>query len=147
MKNTYRFIVILVTLIAALSGCKAKTDEFKEPYTAPRLIVNGTVRDEDGEGLKGIYVAIYGVREEQEKDIITYNYAITDTAGEYTIIRYRGRELPMEVTIVATDSTKVYQEQMIIAPVMYDSLYITKQKEPYNGYVTADFVLTKANSH
>ena len=111
----------------------------------PRMIISGKVTNTSSEPLEGIYVAVFGVREPEEKDIITYNYAITDTAGQYTIIRYRGRELPTEVTVVATDSTGVYQEQVIFAPVTYDKEY-RYSNEPYNAFVNADFVLSQQNS-
>ena len=109
----------------------------------PRMVVSGKVSNESGEALSGIYVAVYGVRDEQEADILTYNYAITDAAGEYMIIRYRGREVPMEVTVVATDSTNVYKQQSLSAQVSYDTVYVNGIQEPYNAFVTADFILTK----
>ena len=59
------------------------------------------------------------------------------------MIRYRGRELPSQISVVATDSSFLYQEQVLTFPVTYDSTYLsTGEKAPFNAYVTADFVLT-----
>ena len=111
-----------------------------DPYYAPHLIAKGQVTNEQGEPLEGIRVAIYGVREETEKDLLTYNYNLTDSAGEYTIVRYAGRKTLTEVTLVATDTTNVYAEQTIFAPVVYEQVK-TKYGNKYNVIVTADFVL------
>ena len=109
---------------------------------SPRLMVNGLVTDTSGEPIEGIYVAVLNVREENEPDILTYNYSITDSLGQYTIIRYRGREYPAEITVVATDSTGIYPEQYRFAPVTYDSVYNTGGvKMPFNGYATVNFKL------
>ena len=108
---------------------------------SPRLIVQGTVTNTADQPLSGIYIALPSVREPNEPDILTYNYSITDSLGRYTIIHYRGREVPTEITVVATDSTGLYPEQYIFAPVTYDSAYIGKDKIPYNGYATVNFKL------
>ena len=145
-----KIIGVLVTLleIAVLSGfigCSVKNQDSYEYMTgAPRLVINGTVSNEEGKALGGIYVAIYGVREETEQDLLTYNYAVTDQNGRYEIIRYRGRELANEVTVVATDSGGIYEEQWQFAPIRYDSTYTAPRiKEPTNGFATADFILKK----
>lgn len=156
-KNRY-IVLILLALSLFGVGCASKRDPAEEDpmptshqqggaseeFGFPRLVINGRVSNAFGEALQGIYVSVFGVREPAEQDIITYNYAVTDTAGRYTIIRYRGREIPAEVTLVATDSTGHYQEQHLFAPVTYDSVYSSSDgtKIPYNGFVTADFVLT-----
>ena len=109
---------------------------------SPRLIINGLVTNTAGDPLEGIYVAVLNVREENEPDILTYNYSITDSVGQYTIIRYRGREYPAEITVVATDSTGTYPEQYRFAPVTYDTIYDDRGvKTPFNGYATINFKL------
>ena len=150
-KNRY-IVLILLALSLFGVGCASKHDKTEyassqdpsDSHSFPRLVINGRVSNALGEALQGIYVSVFGVREPAEQNIITYNYAVTDTAGRYTIIRYRGREIPAEVTLVATDSTGHYQEQHLFAPVTYDSVYASPDgtKIPYNGFVTADFVLT-----
>jgi len=139
------FIIVLTLICFSSVGCSKRDTYEPIPPGLPRMIISGTVTNTSSEPLEGIYVSVFGVREPDEKDIITYNYAITDTAGQYTIIRYRGRELPTEVTVVATDSTGVYQEQVIFAPVTYDKEY-RSGNEPYNAFVNADFVLSQQNS-
>ena len=139
------FIIVLILICFSSVGCSKRNTYEPIPPGLPRMIISGTVTNTSSEPLEGIYVSVFGVREPDEKDIITYNYAITDTAGQYTIIRYRGRELPTEVTVVATDSTGVYQEQVIFAPVTYDKEY-RSGNEPYNAFVNADFVLSQQNS-
>lgn len=156
------FILFLIALCSGFAGCKAdspsdgKTDveggawivnpdgtESAGYYTSasPRLIVSGTVTNTASQPLSGIYVALPGVREPGEPDILTYNYSITDSLGQYTIIRYRGREVPEEITVVATDSTGLYPEQYIFAPVTYDYALVKNKKIPYNGYATVNFEL------
>lgn len=106
-----------------------------EPTTpgAPRLIAQGNVTNQDGQPLSNITVAIYGVREENESDMLSYNYAVTDIAGMYMIVRYAGRDTLTEVTLVATDSANVYAEQTVFAPVVYDGY----------AFVSANFVMEK----
>ena len=156
-KNLY--ILFLIALCSGFAGC-AKSEAadplggnngwwITNPGTesgyyssaSPRLIVQGTVTNTADQPLGGIYVALPSVREPNEPDILTYNYSITDSLGKYTIIRYRGREVPMEITVVATDSTGLYPEQYIFAPVTYDTALVQNQKIPYNGYATVNFEL------
>ena len=142
--------IFLTVLTLVLIGCSAHEAGDFQPvdYAAPRMIISGHVTNSVHEPLPGIYVSVPSVREPNERDILSYNYAITDNAGQYTIIRYRGRELPTEVTVVATDSTGLYSSQYIFAPVTYDSIQTYLSVEPYraitpfNAYVEADFVLT-----
>ena len=133
------FIISLCLLVGvSFSSCFTANVDYADIETA-RLVVSGVVTYADGSKASGIRVSIYGVREETEADMNTYNYAITDTAGEYTIIRYRGRECPKEVVVVASDPTNVYAEQTIFAPIHYDHL----NGKEHNGYATADFLLGK----
>lgn len=147
MKKKHYIVYVLTVLSMTLIGCKAEYTVGGEPEDwngqtgAPRLLVNGTVTNTADEPLQGIYVAIFGIREPNEPDLLSYNYAITDSAGRYTIVRYRGRELPTEVTVVATDSTGVYEEQYLFATVTYDTIDTPSGKQAYNAFVTADFVL------
>lgn len=142
--------IFLTVLCLVFIGCSAyEAGDFQPTdYAAPRMIISGHVTNSVHEPLPGIYVSVPSVREPNERDILSYNYAITDNAGQYTIIRYRGRELPTEVTVVATDSTGLYSSQYIFAPVTYDSIQTYLSVEPYrafkpfNAYVEADFVLT-----
>lgn len=133
------FIISLCLLVGvSFSSCMTANVDYADIETA-RLVVSGVVTYADGSKASGIRVSIYGVREETEADMNTYNYAITDTKGEYTIIRYRGRECPKEVVVVASDPTNVYAEQTIFAPIHYDHL----NGKEHNGYATADFLLRK----
>ena len=153
MKKNTLILLIAAAFAVIHIGCSKKEsvddldtashEEWEYNPGLPRLIVSGSVSNTDGQALEGIYVAVYGVREHNEKPLISYNYAITDTAGQYTIIRYRGREMPMEVSLVATDSTGVYKEQTVYAPVTYDTIRSSKGEEPYNAFVSADFILTR----
>ena len=146
--NRYIFIVLSLALAIGFAGCAVNGYTDNPPYPSngsPRLVVSGHVTDTANQPLRGIAVSVFGVREAQEPDILSYNYALTDSAGRYTIVRYRGRELPVEVTVVATDSAGLYQEQSRICQVSYDSIqtgYSSSSKSPYNAFVTADFVLT-----
>ena len=157
-RRTARIAIMLVQ-IAVLSGfigCEQRIAVISEgggvdyPYEggeyssgSPRLVIRGHVENEAGEALSGIHVAVFGVRGGKEKDILFYNYALTDSAGMYTIIRYRGREVPAEVTVVATDSGGVYQEQVLFVPFTYNEVYKEGKKIPYDGFATADFVLRR----
>lgn len=146
MKRKHTIYGLLIVLAVGLIGCSSKGGNY-DPYIpdtengAPRLVVKGTVTNTADEPLQGIYVAIYGVREADEPDVLSYNYALTDKTGNYTIVRYRGREYPTEITVVATDSTGVYEEQLLFVPVTYDTISTRTGKEPYNAFVTADFIL------
>lgn len=146
MKRKHTIYGLLIVLAVGLIGCSSKEGNYDPSIPdiangAPRLVVKGTVTNTADEPLQGIYVAIYGVREADEPDVLSYNYALTDKTGNYTIVRYRGREYPTEVTVVATDSTGVYEEQLLFAPVTYDTIKTYYGNQPYNALVTADFVL------
>ena len=136
---------LLIVLASGLISCSSMKENNFDPTEGgdqtgiPRLVVTGTVTNTAGQALQGIYVAIFGVRAADEQDVLSYNYALTDKEGDYTIVRYRGREFPTEVTVVATDSTGVYEEQLRFATVTYDTI----NGQPFNGFVTADFVLNK----
>lgn len=134
------FIISLCLLVGvSFSSCFTDSVDYADIETA-RLVVSGVVTYADGSKANGIKVSIYGVRAETEfADMNTYNYAITDQKGEYTIIRYRGRACPKEVVVVASDPTNVYAEQTIFAPIHYDHL----NGKEHNGYATADFLLGK----
>ena len=134
------FIISLCLLVGvSFSSCFTDSVDHADIETA-RLVVSGVVTYADGSKANGIKVSIYGVREETEADMNTYNYAITDTKGEYTIIRYRGRECPTEVVVVASDPNNVYAEQTIFAPITYDS---SPTQDKFNGFATANFVMHK----
>ena len=137
MKKYSVHIILICMVIACFAGCERGPED--EMTGSPRLVVRGYVSNEANEPLANIRVAVYGVREADEPDIITYNYAITDTAGMYEIIRYRNRDLPQEVTVIATDSAGVYSEQEQQVGVVYDT---GMEGTAYNGYVTADFILS-----
>lgn len=116
MKRFSKIIVIL-SLGWLLIGCAAKDWQPGDPlaYTnAERLIVKGCVTNEAAQPLQGIRVDVYGVREAKEPDLVNYNYAITDSAGNYTIVRYMGREMPNEVTVEAIDPQNIYKPQAIV---------------------------------
>ena len=135
------FIISLCLLMGvSFSSCVATSVDYADIETA-RLVVSGVVTYADGSKANGIKVSIYGVRAETEfADMNTYNYAITDQKGEYTIIRYRGRECPTEVVVVASDPTNVYAEQTIFAPITYNS---SPTQDKFNGFATANFVMHK----
>lgn len=150
MMRNYLSIRLLLTIIPfVLIGCKEGEEYLNygtKDMPSPRLIVRGKVTNTADEPLQGIYVSIFDVREATEPDILTYNYAITDSVGEYAIIRYRGRECPTVITVVATDSIGIYEEQLVSVPVTYDSIQTSSGKLPHNAFVTADFVLSQQNS-
>lgn len=134
------FIISLCLLVGvSFSSCTQADVGYADIETA-RLVVSGVVTYADGSKASGIRVSIYGVRAETEADMNTYNYAITDQKGEYTIIRYRGRECPTEVVVVASDPTNVYAEQTLFAPITYDS---SPTQDKFNGFATANFVMHK----
>ena len=135
------FIISLCLLMGvSFSSCTTNDVNYTDIETA-RLVVSGVVTYADGSKANGIKVSIYGVRAETEfTDMNTYNYAITDQKGEYTIIRYRGRECPTEVVVVASDPNNVYAEQTIFAPITYDS---SPTQDKFNGFATANFVMHK----
>lgn len=135
------FIISLCLLMGvSFSSCSLSEVDYADIETA-RLVVSGVVTYADGSKASGIKVSIYGVRAETEfADMNTYNYAITDKKGEYTIIRYRGRECPTEVVVVASDPNNIYAEQTIFAPITYDR---TPTEDKFNGFATANFVMHK----
>ena len=153
MKTTkYHIIFAICALMSAImiTGC-ANASFFPsgehQDYTptTPRLVVQGVVTDTASQPLQGITVAVYGVREENEPDAFSYNYTFTDENGQYMIVRYAGRNMPTEVTLVATDSAGLYAEQTLFATIILpgDTILINGWY-PYpdkNYHVVADFTL------
>lgn len=125
MKRYY--VHILVVLFGfLLTGCSNKSNLSPDGAwldgNMPRLIVSGCVTDDAAQPLQGIRVDLYGVREETEPDVLSYNYAFTDSAGMYIICRYLGREVPNEVTVVATDPKERYNERTVFKELPMESL-------------------------
>ena len=144
IKNRY-IIFLSVGCLFALSACSSSRghDVYGPEQGVARLVILGTVSNTTGEVLPGICVSVDDIRQPQETDMQTYNYAITDTTGHYTIIRYRGRELPTQVTVTASDPTRQYATQTQVVPIRYDYISInSSDKQPYNGYAEADFILS-----
>ena len=113
-----------------------------DAYSAKRLIVKGCVKNEEAQPLQNIRVDIYDVREANEPDLANYNYAITDTAGNYTIVRYMGREMPNEVTVEATDPMNIYKPQLIQAQkAEFESLF--EQRVEVAIEIVVNFTLQK----
>lgn len=121
-KITY-FCAALWFCWCGLSGCSVKggsLDSYADldaPQIPERLIIRGTVKNTAQQALEGIRIDIYGVRDEKEGDVLSYNYAFTDSLGNYTICRYMGRTIPVEVVVVASDPRKIYQEKTAFMPV------------------------------
>ena len=143
----YLLIQPLLCLFAiAFFGCSANrsgepTDAgLFDPDGLPRMVISGLVRNTQDEPLDGIRIDL---ETEDPQPAASYNYAITDSKGAYTIIRYRGHELPDSVVLFASDPSGNYLPQKFSAPVTYDAVYLASQhaEEPYNAFVNADFVL------
>lgn len=106
---------------------------------ASRLVIKGCVTDEEANALSGIRVDVYGIRNEMEKDIFSYNYTYTDSLGNYLISRYLERNTSIKAAVfVATDGTGTYQEQTVF---MTDDIPYSKDKDKLT--VTVNFILTK----
>lgn len=137
----------LLCLIAfAFFGCAANRSDNPnafgpdEPDGLPRMVISGVVRNTLNEPLGGIRIDL---ETKDPQPAASYNYALTDSKGAYTIIRYRGHEQPDSVTLYASDPAGMYLPQQLSAPVTYDSAYLASQhaKVPYNAFVNADFIL------
>lgn len=147
------FLMTLIALSLVLIGCSVNKDSYLDNQgetnsSTPRLIVRGRVCNEQGEGLPGVYVRMIEFLLANgdtvvlvELDAPSYNYAYTDANGNYTFVRYRGREMPKEVHVVATDTAGVYQTAARWTEVVYDYVNTYYGKQAFNGYVYADFVL------
>ena len=135
MKTLSQYIVLFCLAVLCI-GCASKEGN-ADLLGAPRLVAQGLVTDELGQPLQGIRVDIYGVRKENEPDVLSYNYNFTDSTGHYTIVRYTGREKLEEVTMAATDPQNIYAEQTIVVPVVYEIPNLDFSRAD----VTANFVL------
>ena len=142
-------IYILAALFGCmLAGCAKSEGPGGDTWlgaNVPRLVVSGCVINESAEPLQGIRIDIYGVREETEPDVLSYNYALTDSAGMYVICRYLGREIPAEVTVVVTDPKEQYEEQTLFEkpsePITHDTHESIASSSP-TYTIEANVVLT-----
>ena len=134
---------VLMAISAVFIGCKADGQNVPIDSVAPRLIVSGTVTNTSGEALSGIRVSLNGFITADGREIAYYNYAVTDAAGQYTIIRYRGRDTIEEIEVSATDSTGTYQQQTLLVPVRYEQQRPLNHSQPvpFDGFATANFIL------
>ena len=143
-RNTVFIFAALLLGCVWFAGCSNKDANNIDPkleQSPERLIIQGTITNAESQALEGIRVDVYGVRDEKEEDILSYNYALTDSEGHYTICRYLGRTLPREVTVVASDPLKKYQQQMIAVPSAY---YLDNSTDSARDLIDihVDFVLT-----
>ena len=143
-RNTVFIFAALLLGCVWFAGCAHKDAHNIDPeleQSPERLIIQGTITNAESQALEGIRVDVYGVRDEKEEDILSYNYALTDSEGHYTICRYLGRTLPREVTVVASDPLKKYQQQMIAVPSAY---YLDNSIDSARDLIDihVDFVLT-----
>lgn len=112
-----KYILYLLTFLSlTFVSCAARWNDpadvssAEDPWegAAPRLIVRGTVTSQLGDSLQGIRIDLYGVQDHDEEEIASYNYALTDSLGQYIITRYRGREIPDSITLSASDPEQRY---------------------------------------
>ena len=138
---THSLFIISLCLLVGVSFSSCTDNGGYADIETARLVVSGVVTYADGSKASGIKVSIYGVRAETEfADMNTYHSATTAHQGEYPIMRYRGRECPTELVVVASDPNNVYAEQTIFAPITYDS---SPTQDKFNGFATANFVMYK----
>ena len=152
MKNLV-FRSVLVSLCAiAIVGCKKKD----EPTTScmpcpPYLSVHGTITNEEGLSLDSIQVTLqkedawwWSNCIEYTNEIGTYEYfnATSSSGFLYGIIE----EFPAEVTVIATDTTGVYETQKQTCTVVERIRYPENPdwRHMYiDGIATANFVMKR----
>ena len=107
---------LLLCLIAfAFFGCAANRSDNPnafgpdEPDGLPRMVISGVVRNTQSEPLSGIRIDL---ETKDPQPAVSYNYALTDSKGAYTIIRYRGHEQPDSLTLYASDPAGMYLPQI-----------------------------------
>ncbi|MBQ9296265.1 MAG: hypothetical protein IJ204_03630 [Paludibacteraceae bacterium] len=140
----YLLIQSLLCMVACVFVACAKTDAYyseEQPDGLPRLVVSGVVKNTEQTPLAGVKITL---ETDDPQPMASYNFALTDTAGRYTIIRYRGKDFPVSVSLTAEDPQGVYESQTLVAPVTYDSVRVNRPRAmvPYNAFVTADFIIT-----
>ena len=112
-----------------------------------RLIVKGHILDENSQPVEGIRVDLYGVREEDEPDVLSYNYTFSDSIGLFIMTRYVGRPKDRVLTIVASDPKNRYKEQVEYSEFRLSTIKFTNLSggTQYIWNVTCDFVLSPAD--
>ena len=157
MKKLFLTSTMLVCFLL-LTGCTHREPTMPDPSGASadypvfiediRLIVKGQILDENSQPVEGIRVDLFGVREEDEPDVFSYNYTFSDSIGLFIMTRYVGRPKDRVLTIVASDPKNRYKEQ-----VEYSEFRLSnKEFESFAGSgtayiwdVTCDFVLSPAD--
>ena len=112
-----------------------------------RLIVKGQILDENSQPIEGIRVDLYGIREEDEPDVFSYNYTFSDSTGLFIMTRYVGRPKDRVLTIVASDPKNRYKEQVEYSEFRLSTIKFTNLSggTQYIWNVTCDFVLSPAD--
>ena len=141
-----------------LTGCTNREPTMPEPSGSSadysdfigniRLIVKGKILDENSQPVEGIRVDLYGVREEDEPDVFSYNYTFSDSIGLFIMTRYVGRPKDRVLTIVASDPKNRYKEQVEYRRFSSTTHSIVENLNGGTQYiwnVTCDFVLSFAD--
>ena len=152
MKNLV-FRSVLVALCAiAIVGCKKKD----EPTTscmpfAPYLSVDGVVTNEDGLPLDSIQITLqkedawwWSNRAIYTNEIGAYDY-MESTHQKGVDYFYGTVDWPSEVTVIATDTTGVYETQIKTCPIVETMRYPedTTLHMYIDGLATVNFVMKK----
>ena len=146
-RNLVLFVGILALFVlSACSNRSLPTDTkpwwYNSDGATMRLVIQGYVTDEKQHPLEGIRIDVYGVREDGEPDIPTYNYAFSDSLGYYAISRYKGRE-DRDAIVVASDPKQWYVEKTEYMSTVGIESSVTTDEAGYSSVVIwCNFMLT-----
>ena len=152
MKNNLLKCLIFVFCGMSLLGCEKKN--VYEPLFEPRpsfLRIDGSVMDDSSNIVKS--VSIYAEAANYDLPLYPEVYPINKD-GQYSIRYYfdwfKIEDWPselLEVTVIAKDTTGVYEMQKKTVPVSVQLRYPNEPDWEWNyivdGHVTADFVMKK----
>ena len=170
--KTKIFNCLIVALCAVLFGtCHPNEPEHRQTG-GPSMIIGGTITNEEGEPIDSIYVNVDTAACDFSYDLWwqeavcwagtwwatalgidgatwNWNFPYSDKKGRYSLqfVFHLGIKLPYEdwptkLTLTATDSTGVYENQSQTFPVDVHLYYPDDSTEVY-GIIKADFVMKK----
>ena len=160
MKRNYYLCMLaaICGIMVSLNGCKQEEPQegYVEPPAPPYMELSGTVTNEEGQALAAIQVSLDSTKIERN-DWGTFPLSeierkiYTDKEGGYRVYYdYIGSDYdpvkwPLEITIVACDTTGLYETQTKTVPVENRIRYpnYTNLSRYVDGIVTANFVLKK----
>ena len=153
MRNKVLKSVFIAICALSIISCDDKNIESGDMPAPSYLEISGSITDEAGAPLSSISISMDTTNLPARRDWLKDPSSFSEKDGTYYIFSISGAHLKAEewpsilseVTLIAEDTTGVYETQKKTVPVEVLVRYPEQSiwKDLVDGYVTADFVMKK----